>query len=168
MAYYSSQASIEARISALRLNGYIDRNADGFPDDEALESGQKEARGLIRGYLKRAYESTVIDAWDIDDDTVPDLINAISDQLCIRVFYSSNPRFQESANQAYREAIAQLEMIRDGKIDLYEADRATSYIADALDTGRIDSDFDPEREYNDLTVKPSWVTPPDGRELENY
>lgn len=168
MGYFSNQATIEARISALRLAGFIDRNADGNPDPDALLSGQKTAKGLICGYIGRDYDHDTIDAWDIESETVPLVIGSISDDLCIYVYYWSNPNFRESAQRIYDGAVQQLQAIRDGEMDIYEVERVTAYIDDAIVTGRIASDFDPEREYDDMTVNPNWNEPPDSRELDGY
>ena len=95
------------------------------------------------------------------------LLASISDRLCIRLYYGSNPRFQEQAKKHFEEAIKQLKDIRNGDLDIYELDRAVSHLDDLIVTGRIDSDFDPERDPDDMTVNPSWILP-DTRELENY
>jgi phage gp36-like protein len=168
-AYYSTQATIEARISALRLAGFTDRNADSLPDTAALEAGFKEARGIIRGYIFNYAEGYDYDISVWTDTTVPELIQSISDKLCIKMYYSGNPRFQDAAKALYDEAIALLESIRDGKLEIYEiASTGTADTAEALiESGRISSEFDPEREYDDMSVKPDWILP-DARKLENY
>ena len=164
-AYYSTQTSIENRISALRLAGFLDRDKDGTPDSGALTAGFIEARGIIRAYLKRDYDTDTIDAWT--DTTCPELINILSDWLCIRMYYVNNPRFQEAAQIMYDRAVQMLKDIRNGDMDIYGLDRATSHITDAIDTGAIDSDFDPERELDDTTVRTTWILP-DNRDLANY
>jgi phage gp36-like protein len=163
--YYSTQTSIENRMSASRLLGFVDRDADGSPDSAALEAAFIEARAIIRGYLKRDYDATTIDAWT--DTTCPELINVISDWLCIRTIYVNNPRLMEVAQLMYERVMDMLEKIRSGEMDIYGLDRVTSHISTAIDTGRIDSDFDPERELDAMTVRTTW-TQPDARELENY
>jgi phage gp36-like protein len=166
--YYSTQATITARISLLRLAGFTDRNVDGVPDTDAMEAGFKEARGIIRGYIHDYCKGYGYDLSVWTDSTVPELIQAISDKLCIKLYYASNPRFQEIAKTIYDEAIGLLEQIRAGNLDIYEisstatAESMTSVSA----TGRVASDFDPERDYDDLTVNPYWNLP-DGREIDN-
>ena len=163
--YYSTQTSVETLIMASRLAGFIDQDGDGSPDTSILNAGFKRVRAIIRGYLKPNYDTDTIDAWT--DTTCPELIGYISDMLCARIFYGANPRFQEAALSIYDEAIQMLKDIRSGDMDIYSLDRDTSHIADAIDTGRIDSDFDPERELDDMTVRTTWINP-DNRDLENY
>jgi phage gp36-like protein len=163
--YYSTQTSIENRISASRLAGFIDRDGDGSPDSGPLTAGFIEARAIIRGYLKRDYDTDTIDAWT--DTTCPEIINMISDWLCIRLYYVNNPRFQEAAQIMYDRAIAMLKEIRNGEMDIYSLDRDTSHIDDLIQTDTINSDFDPERELDDMTVRTTWILP-DNRELDNY
>jgi phage gp36-like protein len=164
-AYYSTQTSIENRISASRLAGFIDRDGDGSPDTGALESAFIEARAIIRGYIKPHYDTDTIDAWT--DTTRPELVGLISDWICIWSYYGNNPRFHEIARAMYERAMDMLEKIRSGEMDIYSLDRATSHIDDNIVTGRIDSDFDPERELDDMTVRTTWILP-DNRDLENY
>lgn len=163
--YYSTQTSIENRMSAARLLGFVDQDGDDTPDSGALESGFQEARAIIRGALKRDYDTDTIDAWT--DTTRPELVGMISDWLCIGVYYVNNPRFQDYANGLYDKALALLDKIREGKMDIYSLDRDTSHVADLIETGRIDSDFDPERELDDMTVRTTWVLP-DNRDIEGY
>ena len=125
MGYFSNQASIEARISALRLAGFLDRNKDGDPDPAALLSIQRGAKGKITSYICKEYSSDTIDAWDIDDvDNQPPLIiGTISDDLCIYLTYWNNPKFQELAITIRDNAIADLERIRNREMDIYEVTR---------------------------------------------
>ena len=169
MGYFSNQTSIEARISASRLLGYIDADGDKTPDPAALASGIKAAYGIIVGYIGREYDSDTIDAWDIDDseNLPPALISTISDDLCIHVYYKNNPYFQQGAQAMYDAAVKQLKEIRARELDIYGVERATSYLTDTMETGRIDSDFDPERELDDMTVRTTWILP-DNRDIEGY
>ena len=169
MGYFSNQSSIEARISASRLLGYIDADGDNTPDAAALASGIKAAYGIITGYIGTCYDSDTIDAWDIDDSNnlPPALIGMISDDLCIQIYYQNNPHFQKGAQEMYKAAEALLVKIREEKLDIYGVDRLTSPIASTIETGRIASDFDPERDLDDMTVNPYWLRP-DARDLDGY
>lgn len=167
MGFFSNQASIEARISASRLAGFIDHDNDTTPDAAALAAGIEAAHGLICSYIGRDYDHDTIDAWDIAADTVPELIAKISDDLCIPIYYAHNPRFQEPAQTMAELAEAMLVKIRNGEMDIYGVDRVTSYINNAIVTGRVPSDFDPERALDDMTVSPYWNRP-DARDLEGY
>ena len=161
--YFSTKESVETLIMAHRLAGFIDQDGDGAPDTLILEAGFKRVRSVIRGYIKPVYDTDVIDAWT--DTTCPELIGYISDMLCARVFYGANPRFREVALSMYDEALQMLKDIRNGDMDIYSLDRDTSHIADLIETGRTDSDFDPEREQDDMTVRTTWVLP-DNRDIE--
>lgn len=167
--YFSTQTSIENLISASRLVGFIDQDGDGSPDAGALESGQKAARGLIRGALKRDYDTDEIDSWSDAELTpsCPELIGYISDCLCVQVYYKYNPQFQAVAKEMYDQALQTLKDIRNGDMDIYELDRATTHLADLIVTERIASDADPERDLDDMTVRTTWVLP-DSRDIEGY
>jgi len=115
--------------------------------------------------LKSRYNTDIIDAWT--DSTVPEIIGTISDDLCLYQLLISNPKFAQAFQPIYNNARQQLQDIRDGNLDIYEVSRYTDHIDDAIDTGTMDSDFDPERDYDDMTVNPFWILP-DARELDNY
>jgi hypothetical protein len=163
--YYSTQTTVGLLISTSRLAGFTDPDKDGTPNTDILEYGFKAARSLIRAYLKRDYNTDTIDAWT--DSTCPDFVGFLSDCLCARLFYQKNPRFQEAANSMYDEAVQMLKDIRNGDLDIYGIDRDVTHLDDLIETGSIDSDFDPERELDDMTVRTTWVNP-DARDLENY
>jgi phage gp36-like protein len=158
----STQASVEARIGSTRLAGFTDFNADGTPDPATLEAAFLEASAIICGRLEGLYGTTEIDTWD--SSTAPQLVRSISDQLCVRQYYVGNPRFQEPAQQAYENALELLEQIATGIITLYDNPGTVSGI---FDVDRIPSDFDPERDEDDMTVRTTWVLP-DNRELPGY
>jgi len=161
-AYYSTQASIEARISALRLNGYIDFDGDDSPDEASLTSAYTFARSQIRGRLESKYGADLIDDWD--SDTVPDLASTISDDLCIYQIFISNPRFTEIGQTLRTNALDDLDNIADGKINLYNVEAP---VVDVYQVERSKSDFDPERDHNKQSVRTTWVLP-DTRELPEY
>lgn len=164
--YYSTEASVKARISTERLDGLLDYDDDGdIDDDGALLAGQKMARGLIRGKLEPLYGSTVIDTWD--SDTVPELIGQISDDLCIYQFLLTNPRItlaNYDISTIRGNALELLDQIAAGEVTLY----GTAGVVDGVhEVGRIPSDFDPERELDDTTARTTWILP-DNRELSGY
>jgi len=164
--YYSTQSSLEARISALRLSGLIDYDDDGSLDDDgALLAGQKMARGLIRGKLEPLYGETEIATWD--SDTVPELVGQISDDLCIYQFLLTNPRINPAnydVSVIRANALELLDQIAASNISLYGVDPVVN---GENEIGRIPSDFDPERDLDDMTVKTTWILP-DNRELSGY
>jgi phage gp36-like protein len=157
--YYSTQASIEARISSLRLAGYVDRDSDGIPDESALVSGFAYARGLIRGKLAGRYGWTLIGGWDFD--SAPELIKSISDDLCIYQYYVSNPRFYEAAERIRTNALELLDALASGDLYLFEEEAASDA---RIETGRIPSDFDPSRTLDDMSVRVTWILP-DARDV---
>lgn len=160
--YYSTQSTIEARISSTRLNDYLDGDNDTLADENSLESAFKAARSIIRDRLVNRFGSTVIAAWD--SDTVPDTIQRISDDLSIYQIFITNPVFLESMQILRQNALDELDLIAGGAIALYGVTPETD---DLMDTGRIKSDFDPERTLNNQSVRTTWITP-DLRELEDY
>jgi phage gp36-like protein len=160
--YFSTQASIEARISSLRLKGFADFDNDDTVDEGTLTAAYKRARGLIRGSLEKVYGQTIIDTWT--SDTVPELVGTISDDLCIYQLAIGNPMLMQACQLIRENALADLKMIASGEVSLYGTDGQTT---DEFVVERSNSDFDPERELDDMTVRTTWVMP-DVRELENY
>ena len=160
--FFSTQQSIEARISSLRLSGYLDRDADGAVDIRALNSGFAFARGYIRGRLEARYGQDQINTWT--SSTVPELIQAISDDLCIYQYFQSNPALIAVITPLYEQAVALLDRIANYELSLYGVD---GLVDDECLTERSPSDFDPERDLDDMTVRTTW-TLPDERELDGY
>jgi hypothetical protein len=161
-AYFSTQSSIEARISALRLKGWIDFDGDDAPDEASLTAAFEFARGLIRGHLESRYGQTEIDTWD--SSTRPELVGTISDDLCIYQLLLSNPTLAEASQQLYTNAKDLLAGIASHVISLYGV---TAPVDDEFLTERSPSDFDPERELDDMTTRTTWILP-DSRELAGY
>ena len=160
--YFSTQVSIEARISALRLKGYIDFDGDDSPDEASLTRAYKYARGKVRGSLEGRFGQTIIDDWD--SDTVPELAGTISDDLCIYQIFISNPRFAEIGQTIRDNALEELESIAKGETSLYGTDAP---VDDEFVTTRIKSDYDPERDLDNQSVRVTWVLP-DARQLPDY
>jgi phage gp36-like protein len=160
--YYSTQASVQARIGLTRLTNLTDFSGDDAPDTETLEAGFQEARGIIRGKLEPLYGSTEIDTWD--SDTAPELVRTISDQLCVKMFYVGNPHFEgaEAAQEIYDNAMELLDKVASGEITLYGV---AGVIDGVFVVDRIPSDFDNNRLPEDMTVNPNWILP-DPRDLD--
>ena len=158
----STSASVSARIGSLRLAGFTDFNADGTPDTATLNAAFLKVSAIICGRLEGLYGTTEIDTWTAAD--APQLIKSISDDMCVREFYVGNPHFQQAAQQMYENALALLEDIATSKITLYDNPGTVDGI---FKVERIPSDFDPERELDDMTVRTTWVLP-DARDLPGY
>ena len=122
--YFSTQATIEARVSNSRLEGWIDFDDDGTVDPGTLEYGQKFARGEIRDKLLNWFGETEIATWD--SDTVPESIGAISDDLCVWYFVSTNPALASQlqiAKLLFDDAVQRLNDIAEGKRGVYGVDK---------------------------------------------
>ena len=78
MAYFSTQASVEARASSRRLLLWTDTDRDDVPDTTVLNAGFERAQNLIYEYLKPRYGDTELLAWQT---TQPDSIKKMSDDL---------------------------------------------------------------------------------------
>jgi hypothetical protein len=163
MPSYSTQASIEARISASRLLTLIDYNGDKVPDAAPLAAGIAFAGAYIAGRLKNVFGQTEIDTWTLPDD-VPPLIAHISDSLCIWQFAVSKPNLFPDNELILETANEMLDKIASGAITL---DNITAPVTDHYVTERVKSDFDPERDQDNQSVRTTWITP-DSRELPDY
>jgi len=165
MPSFSTQSSIEARISSTRLATYIDFDKDGTPDAASLASGIAFSGAYVAGRLESRYGQTVIDTWDLDQGgTPPDLVGKLSDDLCIWQYAVSKPNLYADNQEIKDNVDDMLDKIANFEISIYGASEP---VVDEFITERSKSDFDPERDVDNLTVNPNWILP-DPRKLEDY
>ena len=112
--YYSTQASVQAKVTALDIQYWLDPDQDGNIDDDALTSGLDEAKQEILSYVEPRYGSTIVDAWD--STTRPAWIGQVSDWLTL---YNTLPGYSAEhpvALRKYDENIAKLQSVADYKL----------------------------------------------------
>jgi len=139
---FSTLTTVQQRANSKRILGWTDNNNDSIPDPGKLTQGYQFASGLVFSYLTRRYGETVLAAWTIS--TAPGRVLAISDDLCVYWFSSSNNAQSELINHIYLEAIAALERIRDGVDDLYGV---TEDMSERAEVDDADSSFDEDITY---------------------
>ena len=163
MAAFSTQTSIEARISATRLKTYTDFDGDGTPDAATIAAGIAFAGAYIAGRLESRYGATEIATWNAT--TAPDLVKKLSDDLCIYQYSISRPELFPESTAAILDTVNEmLDKIADNRVSLYGVDEATTEI---YVTERSKSDFDPEKLPEDMSVNPYWIRA-DPRDLPDY
>ncbi|MCP4568510.1 MAG: DUF1320 domain-containing protein [FCB group bacterium] len=107
--YYSTEASVEAKVAALDIQHWLDPDGDGNIDEDALTSALSEAKEEILSYVEKRYGSTIVDAWD--SDTRPAWIGQVSDWLTL---YHSLPGYSAEnpiALRRYDENIVRLQKV---------------------------------------------------------
>lgn len=136
---FSTLASVQLRANSKRIKGWTDKDKDSIPDPDTLTAGFQFASGLIFEYLVQRFGETQLAAWT--SITCPARILAISDDICIHYFSSSNHAQNELIRQLYNDAIKSLENIRDYKAGLYGAteDMTDKYVFEETDS---DSQFE--------------------------
>ncbi len=110
-AYYSSQTTIEAKVKALRVTMWGDKDGDGSIDPDTLTAALVEAKGEILAYIDTRYGSTITDAWD--STTRPDMIGTLSDWMTLYHLMSGSNVPHPIIVTKYEEAVAQLLKIAD-------------------------------------------------------
>lgn len=109
MAIYATKQDLEDRDGSMLYNFALDRSTDTLNDtwiDEALATADDE----INGYLARRYVLPL--------PTVPSLLKR---QAVVIAFYWLADRDTQATNlleERYKKAIAKLEEIAEGKVDL--------------------------------------------------
>jgi len=138
---FSTLTSIQQRANAKRVLGWTDKDGDTVPDPGTLTQGYQYATGVIFSYLNTRYGETVLEAWTIS--TAPARILALSDDLCIYYFSSSNNAQNPLVLRLYNDAIAALERIRDNVESLYGVveDMSDKYEVDDLDAAYDDREY---------------------------
>lgn len=116
---FSTLASIQQRANSKRILGWTDKDGDSIPDPATLSQGYQFASGVIFEYLNKRYGEAELASWTIS--TAPARVLAISDDLCIWYFSSSNNSQNELISILYDAAITSLTAIRDKQSDLYGA-----------------------------------------------
>lgn len=115
-AYYSTQATIEAKVTALRVRIWGDKNGVGTVDPASLLQALAFAKSRILAHVWRRYGDTEVKSWT--DTTAPDLIKGISDDLSLYYLASGANAVNPVIDANYKDAIAQLVAIRDGLSDI--------------------------------------------------
>lgn len=150
---YSTQTSIESRISAARLVT-IAGFGTGTVNAAALQSAIDFAGSYIAGKLRQTYGKDEIDSWVLPDD-VPALVQNISDSLCIFQLFVTRPDlYPEGVESIKTEMDGMLDMIIESPGMLYEVD----YSIPLIDVEAPDSVFDEDDNTSDsYPVERTWL-----------
>jgi len=147
-AYFSTQDSIEAKVSAMRIKGWGDRNGDSALDPTTLAQALVYAKAKILGMVQTRYGAQIHE-WD--SDTVPDILREISDTLTIWYIATGLNSVNDLIKTQYQEALASLKDIREYNMDIPEVSDSDNYMT-VTDT--FDSDFDDDDEDDEVTINP--------------
>lgn len=127
MAYYSTQARIEAKASASRVLLFGDKDRDGSIDSASLSQALTAAVNLIKSYTIKRFGKATVDAWD--SSTVPGLLQDISDTITLFYLASGSNQLNPVVKLLYDEAKEMLCQIRDGELDLSEVSVSSTTFA---------------------------------------
>lgn len=108
--YYSTQASVQAKVTALDIQYWLDPDGDDSIDTDALTSALEGAKAEILSYVEPRYGATVTDAWD--SDTRPNYIGEISDWITLYKTLPGHSAEHPVALRLYQESLTKLEKIR--------------------------------------------------------
>lgn len=135
---FSSEATISAKVKLAKLKVWGDRDRDGTLDPLMLAAALKSAASTITAALHRRYGAQVL-TWDIDDDSVPDLLEGVSDKLTIYEIASGNNAINESVKTWAQDALKTLSDLASYNISLPSVAEAG---ADEISTASFESVFD--------------------------
>jgi len=110
--YYSSQATLEAKVIPLRVKLWGDKDRDGTVDSETLEQALAFAKNHILSVVYQRYGSQA-DDWDFD--TAPPIIKTLSDDLAIFYLATGTQTLNPVIQQNFENAMSTLKAI-----NLYE------------------------------------------------
>ena len=143
--YYSTEASIKAKVRASRVTLWADKTGDGVIDPETLTQALSWAKSNIDVRLTRRYGQQVL-AWD--SEIVPTLLKHISDDFTLYYLATGanavNPVIQLNYDNSF-ETLTSLQM---GELDL---DDLSDY-SDDIQTEPFDSVFDDFREKYNMRI----------------
>lgn len=112
--YFSTQASVQAKVTALDIQYWLDPDGDGNIDEDALTSALSEAKAEILSYVEPRYGSSVVDDWD--STTRPAFIGEISDWITL---YKTLPGYAAThpvVIRSYDECMAKLQKVANYEI----------------------------------------------------
>lgn len=107
--YFSTQASVQAKVTALDIQLWLDPNDTGSIDEDALKSALSGAKGEVLSYVEPRYGSTIVDAWD--STTRPDYIGEISDWITLYKTLPGHSAEHPVALRLYDESMAKLQKV---------------------------------------------------------
>lgn len=113
---YSTQATLEARVKALRLKMWGDKNEDGVLDTASMSQAFAGAQAEILAYIGQRYGATVTSTWA--EATRPDLIGMISDDLALYLLNAGSNVMHPLIAKNREDAIKRLELLRDYDLTL--------------------------------------------------
>jgi phage gp36-like protein len=149
-AYYSTQATIEARVKTLRVKMWGDHNEDGVIDTATLTQALTAAKCEILTYIGQRYGTTLTDTWT--DSTRPDLIGMISDDITLYFLNAGSNVIHPIISKNHEDAVKRLEGLRDYVLSLpgveFEGGTETT-TARLTYLRREESDIDTFFEYAD-------------------
>ncbi len=104
--YFSTEESVQAKVTALDVQFWLDPDGDGNIDEDALTSALSEAKGEILSYVEPRYGNSITDDWD--STTRPDFIGEISDWITLYKTLPGHSAEHPVALRLYNESIAKL------------------------------------------------------------
>ncbi len=108
--YYSTEATVQAKATALDIQRWLDPDGDGNISETALESGLKQAKATVLSYVQPRYGSDVTDLWD--SDTRPEFIGQASDWIALYFTLPGYSIDHPLAVRFYDQTITDLEDVR--------------------------------------------------------
>jgi hypothetical protein len=109
--YFSTEASVQAKATALHIERWLDPTGSGSIDQDALTSGLKQAKSVILSHVQQRRGKTETDTWD--SDSRPEYIGQISDWLTLYYTLPGYSVDNPTALRYYEQSMADLEAIRD-------------------------------------------------------
>jgi phage gp36-like protein len=164
--YFSSEATIEAKVKAARVKLWGDRDRDNTVDPATLAAALRSARNRIVAKLTARYGAGVI-AWSIAD--CPPILTDISDDLAIYFMASgSGNALSPQIQTNYDNAIALLTELADGTAALIGSDDSITSADTSSSIAVSTEDRDRQFPRDLLETAPSALYPRNKNGLSVY
>lgn len=117
MAFWVTQAELEAKVLSSRLQNWGDKNRDGTVDSATLTLACQEAQSRLYAYLGGRYGESMR-AWT--NATTPWLVKSLYLDLALWFFATGSNTISPTVQKRYEEALTTLEQLRKGDLELFD------------------------------------------------
>jgi len=162
MAYWATQAELEAKILSSRLKNWGDKDRDGLIETVSLANAFQEAQGVCSSFITERFGGYLRD-WTAT--TVPYLIKSCYLDLAVWAVATGSNQISPTVQKRYEEALKTLQAIKEGTQDIY--DEYNSAVLSETSLGFSDAEISPDYEERLFDFKSSRM-PTQARAFDTY
>lgn len=139
MAFWATQAEVEAKIYSARLKNWGDKDRDGLVDTASLTLAFQEAQAICSSFLLERYGS-YLSGWS--STSCPWLVKTVYLDLVVWSLATGSNAISPAIQKRYELAMDTLTRINDGKQSIY--DENNSGVLTEATPGYSDVNISPE------------------------